>query len=596
MDKKPAKSKTPPNVKAAVSDGGSESHLISIPSEIGKTLVESAAFMMCPLLSTDKFVAFCKARNISIDRDRLLRLERLGLFAPVFRVCTPNDDNARPFDIPIRDGNNWFDKGWAWDATHTPAQHQIPNDGDRSQEGYYSIFQVDWLRLELSMMTLPVPLDSYLTEDALPEKWWRKIEGSIEYSRALLDSARTHQYRRAIALLCQLISNRYYPRATGNLRSIRVSSISSWDSWLSVRDHRWDWREEARKWDPRRVESLFDLTPERLEHAYDTLAGGQSWFDPLANWYPLVQFVPIDERRRLKGDALLAETLREGALMLRNLYADLYNKELPPPNEVHGTVITHVPELEVRKDVRRHLEFVVNRYGLNPRPKLVLFLEGESEERMVSRLFDDYFGFPASRAWIEIINVRGVDTATGGRRDRYTAILRLVDYLHHHQTLTFIVLDNENNAKQLRKNASSFRSIFGYRRRATRPEYVRVWKQSFEFDNFSDTELAAALSETAEKKVHFTTADLASCRRSDKPGSALSRLYQEHAQRDLDKLRLSDILATRMLSPNSRKAIRNRPIIKVLERVVKLAMKNPFPVMQEIWETNQRSKVLAKKR
>lgn len=579
-----------------MSDGGSAPPLISIPPNIGREIVESAAFMVCPLLSTDKFVAFCKGRGISIDKARLLRLERLGLFAPVFRVCTPEEDDAQPFHVPVRDGNNWFDKGWAWDATQTPAQHRIPDDTDRSQEGYYSIFQVDWLRLELSMMTLHVSLDSYLENDALPNEWWRRIETSIEYSRALLDGARTHQYRRAIALLCQFISNRYYPKALGDLRSIRVSSISSWDSWLNVGNHRWNWREEARKWDPERAESVFGLTPERLEHAYDTLAGGQSWLDPLANWYPLVQFVPIDERRRLKGDALLAETLREGALMLRYLYADLYREELPPPNEVHGTVITHMPELEVRKDVRRHLEFVVNRYGLNPRPKLVLFLEGESEERIVNKLFDVYFGFPASRAWIEIINVCGVDTATGGWKDSYAAILRLVDYLHHHQTLTFIVLDNENKANRLKQAAASFRSIFGHRTRVTRPEYVRVWKRSFEFDNFSNTELADALGEAAERKVYFSAADLATCRSSPNPGSALARLYQERAQRGLQKPKLSDILAAKMLSPASRKAIGNRPIIKVLQRIVALTMKNPFPVMQDIWEKNQRSKVLAKKR
>jgi len=579
-----------------MSDGTSASYLISIPPDFGREIVESAAFMVCPLLSTDKFVTFCKKRGISIDKARLLRLERLGLFAPVFRVCTPDEDDAQPFYVPVRDGNNWFDKGWAWDATQTPAQHRMPEDKDRSQEGYYSIFQVDWLRLVLSMMTLHVSLDSYLTNEALPEDWWRRIGESIEHSRALLDGARTQQYRRAIALLCQFISNRYYPKALGDLRSNHVSSTNSRDSWLSVGDHRWNWRNEARKWDPKRAESLFGLTPERLEHAYDSLAGGQSWLDPLANWYPLVQFVPIDERRRLKGEALLAETLREGALMLRSLYADLYGKELPPPNEVQRTVITHMPELEVRKDVRRHLEFVVNRYGLNPRPKLVLLLEGESEERIVNTLFDAYFGFHASKAWIEIINVRGVDTATGGKRDSYAAILRLVDYLHHHQTLTFIVLDNENKAKRLKQEAASFRSIFGHRTRVTRPEYVRVWKQSFEFDNFSDSELADALGEAAQRNVVFATAELATCRSSANPGSALTRLYQERAKRGLHKPQLSDILAARMLSPTSRKAIANRPIVKVLERIVALTMKNQFPVMQDIWEKNQRSKVLAKKR
>jgi hypothetical protein len=377
---------------------------------------------------------------------------------------------------------------------------------------------------------------------------------------------------------------------------VRIGNISSWDSWLSVGDHHWSWYEEAQKWDPQRAQSLFELTPDRLKHAYETLAGAQSSIDPLVRWYPLIQFVSIDDRRRLKGAALLAETIREGALMLRSLYADLYNETLPPPNEVYATVITHIPELPVRKDVRRHLELVVNDYGLNPQPKLVLFLEGESEERIIKRLFDEHFGFPPGRAWIEIVVMRGVDNATGGKKDGYGAILRLFDYLHHHQTLAFILLDNEGNAKRLKTAAANSRSIFGHRNRITRPEYVRVWSRSVEFDNFSNSELADALSEATGGRHQFTTAEVSACRESPAPGAALSRLFDNRTSYGLQKLRLSDLLAEKLLSPNSRRAIGNRPIVKVLERVVKLATKNSFPVMQEVWEKNQASKILAQKR
>jgi len=50
------------------------------------------------------------------------------------------------------------------------------------------------------------------------------------------------------------------------------------------------------------------------------------------------------------------------------------------------------------------------------------------------------------------------------------------------------------------------------------------------------------------------------------------------------------------LSPNTKRKIENRPIIRVLERVRHLAAMNPFPVRQEYWEINQASKYFGKKR
>jgi hypothetical protein len=300
---------------------------------------------------------------------------------------------------------------------------------------------------------------------------------------------------------------------------------------------------------------------------------------------------------RLKGKALHAETLREGALMLRWLHQDLYGEELPPPNEVHGTVITHIPELAIRKDVRRYVEYVVNKYGLNPQPKLVLIVEGETEERVVNRIFEEGFGFTLGVCWIELLVIGGVGNATGNKKDdRFRAILRLIDYLHHHQTLVYVLLDNENYSSRLKSEISRASSIYGHRRRITRPEYIHIWKSTFEFDNFSDTEIASALTKVANGAHKFNVKDIATCRLSKQPGACLSRMYSETTQHDLPKVKLSDILVGKIMRPTSRRSATRRPIVKVLHRVAELAMKNPFPVMQEIWEKNQTSKMLAKKR
>ena len=177
----------------------------------------------------------------------------------------------------------------------------------------------------------------------------------MEHAEQIASSLSEHQFRRAIALLCQHISNRYYPQTQGDVRTRRNPGGYSSDRWVSINALKWDWGTEARRWDPKKTEKLYGLTREKLRHAYETLATAQSHCDPIEPWYQLTQFISLREREKLKGDALRAETLRTGAHMLRLLHQDLYGEELPHPNEVTKTIRSHTPEIEVRRDVRRYL-------------------------------------------------------------------------------------------------------------------------------------------------------------------------------------------------------------------------------------------------
>ena len=213
------------------------------------------------------------------------------------------------------------------------------------------------------------------------------------------------------------------------------------------------------------------------------------------------------------------------------------------------------------------------------------------------KIFEKYFGAHPGMYGIEIIVLGSVDVATGSKRDdRFRAILRLIDYLHHHQTITFLILDNENYAEKLKRQARKSKSIHSNQRYVTRQEYIRIWKDTFEFDNFSCSEIAAAMNELAQGYALFTSADVIACKNDPNPGACLQRLYQQKAQYGLQKIKLSEILIEHMMSPDSRRKFENRPIIKVLERVARLAARNPLPTMHEIWEKNQASKYLGKKR
>ena len=568
---------------------------LTLPPNIGRTIVRKSALIACPLLGTDKFIKFCKERSLPLNRKRLIGLERLGLLAPVYRVPRPPRAKRSFVLLSIKE-NDWFRKGWAWDTTSIQDSHTVPDTKDQNQEGYYSIFQLAHLDFILNSMTLSVHMDGFLeTKETRDIDWNKNGKKWMEIFEDSANMLREHEHRRSRALLCQFISNRYYPYTQSDQRTGKVSVKLYVDRWIIVNPMNWDWEEYARCWKPRQTEKLFQLTAEKLRRAYEGLAVMQESCDPMARWYQLIQFIPIRERNKLKGNALKAEALRTGAHMLRLLYKDLYGDNLPHPNEVTGTIINHVPELEVRRDTRRYLEFVANRYGVNPQPKLCLLVEGPSEELVIQRIFDSYFGAHPGKFGIEIIPLGSVDNATGGRQDRYRAILRLVDYLHHNQTFTFLILDNENYAKRLKNAAKEAKSIHGIRRYVTRGEYIKIWRQSFELDNFSATEVAAALSVVAQDRACFTRSEVITCTKDKNPNARLSELYKKKTGGGLSKLKLAEQLVNRMLDKKSQRKINNRPLVKTLERVTKLAARNPFPTMLDVWERNQSSKLLSKR-
>lgn len=565
-------------------------NLIEIPADAARLLLETGGIRLCPLLKSRDFAEFCSKRGHKVSRERLLGFERLRLFFPIFRVMQGQADRRRLL-LPMKDPSP-FDEGWVIDTASRP-QYLVPDEDDRTSEAYYSPFQIASLTFVLSQFTANVALEGFLEERADNDPWLSNGEQLGQWARSGAEHAREHQFRPAVDLLCQFISDRYYPQVRGNQRTIQISEGSySFDLWTERSMQGWRWREYASEWEPKEVERIFDLTPDKLRHAYEALAGLQSQDDPLASWHQLVKFVSVRERDRLKDLALGALTMREGALMLRLLHKDLYGEELRDPNEIYGTIITHIPELEARHDPRRYLEYVVNRYDLNPRPKLTLFLEGHSEELAVRQIFEQYFGADPGTHGIEIMVLGGVDAATGTKEDRFRAILRLVDYLHYHQTMTFLILDNERQAKKLKAGAKEVPSTLHAARFATRADHVRLWRISFEFDNFSDTEIARAMTAITGGNIPFTSREISACRRVPAAAEALVKLCRHKTGNKPDKAALAKELSSYLFSPSSRRKIANRPLVKILERVADLAAMNPFPTMQESWEYNQNSSYL----
>ena len=411
---------------------------------------------------------------------------------------------------------------------------------------------------------------------------WLRTQASDSVARL-----RSDPLLAAIPILCQVISNRYLPHALGNERTILVGGTTHLGSWMQFNSFSWDWRRYCEDWDPADLVSPFAIDEDSLERAYERMVVAMRDCDPLWDWRELLQFINQRKRDQLKGDALRADLYRQSADMLRRLHQELYGADLRPPGDMFGIVISHIAELDVRDDPREHLKFVVNQYDLNPQPKAVLFVEGETEVVFVKEIFRRLFGAHHGVSGVEIVNLRGVDNATGNKTsDRYSAILRLVDYLHEHQTLAFIMLDNEGQAKNLKKSASHKASLFEVRSRAMPPDRIHVWGQNFELDNFGDAEIARALTEIANNSVEFRPSDIETVR-LEWPAGGISTLFHARTGRGLSKPVLAEHLAEIVIASATRGSPSDWPIVDFLKRVRREASRNPLPMTAEVWRENQ---------
>jgi hypothetical protein len=301
----------------------------------------------------------------------------------------------------------------------------------------------------------------------------------------------------------------------------------------------------------------------------------------------------VEQKEKLKGDGLFAQTLYSMEAMLRLFAQDSTGTELKSPEESWGWNKGRFYGAGVVDDELRHLEFLTTTYHLNPRPRLILVIEGNGEEQQIPRLVEEMFGCPLSRFGIELYNITGIGNFVGVKRlDRFGALEKFIDAYHIRQTVVFVLLDNEGGASKVVEQLKKAISTRYPMRKLTRPEYIHLWARSIEFDNFSNDEIAAALTRVSEGRYQFSATEVQqSC--SVRDGNPLGRLYEAKLTYGLEKATLLRVLFDPIMAKIETN--KGRPIFKILGEVVKIANLNHQPVRLEDWQVNQESGYLGDK-
>lgn len=576
-------------------------------------LVENDLFQLCRPMPTSEFIRFCTERDVPVDAARLENLERTRIFFPLARVRFVTlvqkieylDEGRRVRDLGTLQADeiwsgatreeyahfwfrrdyalDWLNEGLLWDPATRPFEpwdgfHDA--EGDRAVESYYSPFQVLPLALYTTSLTCRVPFELVYewSEDDL-----RTFMAELKRVANLLVQPGEEGMREKIAFICQTISNRYWPQTQGDRRTISVSSGES---------HEWGWHKYARTFDAEAHRTALGVNAGSLRDMQQTVMMSAQHDDPLHDWYDLVTYVSLDQKKRLKGKAALAQTLYAMEHMLRMFYHDVTQEELHRPDESYRWKRDDLYGKGITANELRHLEFLTNRFNLNPRPKVILVVEGKTEETAFPRILEEVLGHRLSIVGIEMRPLGGVGEFEGRRADRLGALEKLIEEYHYRQTVVFIILDNEGNVAHLREKLATSRSKYFSRRTMMSSDNFVLFSPNFEFANFTDDELAASMTLISDGRATFLPADIAAAR-TDKRGGALSKLYDAHTGHSLPKPRLGNALVD-LISHNADNEFDDngksrRPVVAALDRVVELATLNHQPITLDTWEQNQLS-------
>ena len=578
-------------------------------------LLKNEFFITCQPLSTDRFVSYCKERGIYTSRDQLEQFEKLGIFYPIARIKYPQlrikveyiDDGKRYRDLGVlEDGEewsgdiretyahfwfekeyalNWFNEKLLWEPSSRPFKSwKTFNDkeGYTQIESYYSIFQCYALYHLINRTTFKIRTE-----------WWTTynkkelIDNISNRTKSVILNYKKNGIRsEAATFLCQLISNRYYPKTQTDQRSIVLSRPGHY--------HDWDWYRYCRNWDAKNVLKLTGINEDELKQLHELVSMDAQYTDPLENWYELVNFISVEKKKKLKGKALLAQTLYSMEHMLRLFHEELTGNKLYTPYESPLYTSEKFYGEGVTENKLQYLEFITNNFHLNPKPKLILLVEGKGEYEQVPLIAKNLLGHSFSRSGIEIMNIEGVGNFTGKKgSDRYGAFEKFIDNYHDRQTIVFLILDNEGRVATIKDRLVNKPSKHFPKRTVTKKEYIHIWNRSIEFDNFTHEEIALSMTELCGEKYCFQETEIAGCQESFKKKSdPLSRLFEEKVNYAMPKTKLLNILLNKIyLSPEKEFKDGNpkRPIVKLVHKVIKLAARNHQPVMLNTWKKNQES-------
>lgn len=447
---------------------------------------------------------------------------------------------------------------------------------------------------------------------AQPHRWWNGLLYSWHQLHVLprLRPLLTQRRRRRTGgrLLTKLPSpDIFFLGDAARFRRIAIAATALEARYLPVLDPEWihlsntgpdEWRAYRNSFDAAVVSKTLNYTaPSAREDAEFLLVRAHS-LDPFGrSWGPLVRRAPRDSWKGLKDAALSAMDLRETAEILLLLYEDLveHGKAEALP-DLASAMAWH--PLHERLSYRRDsLDQDLMRLGISPHPRVVLAIEGDTEETHVPKVWKT-LGYTEAPELVRFLKLGGADKDL--KKVAALAVTPLVgrraagqDYweLIKPPTQLLVAVDPEGRYFAPDKVSKTQTDILNDIRDALKAQgakttdeeldhlvEIRTWRQScYEFAHFTDEELADAISQVHSTLNGLTRDELmVSIAAERRRGKDIKEVWSQWRPKP-SKVRLADVLWP------------------VLERKIQHAMSDASAPVPEIAEVVQHAYMTAQR-
>ena len=335
-------------------------------------------------------------------------------------------------------------------------------------------------------------------------------------------------------------------------------------------------------------------------------------------WVQLWKNIAWEKKDSLGGNIRLGIDYLQWSVMIKRIIEDHLQREILDIDEIsnisHDDILKFDPEnmekhgglLRAIRNKRysdkdknyyhdhyKRLFYLSNNFGISYQPRVMVFVEGKTEEEIFSDIFEWYIGTKPENLGIEFVNIEGISLFFGQKvciKDASGKYLKgfisnlnhLISYnLNKWQIIPFFIGDNENNINFLLQNGISI--SFCQNPYPFPKEWQYIWGiansdkpfkgKDFEMANFSDDEIAEVLSEVLVKQIK--NSDVRN-QRDQSNGIKQVDFDVENSKVNIGKKLINSLLDK--YKNTGEKTIFERPIFKLMIEIANLANLNHPPI------------------
>lgn len=346
------------------------------------------------------------------------------------------------------------------------------------------------------------------------------------------------------------------------------------------------------------------------------------------DWVQLWKNISWRKKDELKESIRLGVEYLQWAVMLKRIIEERHQKEILDIDEMSNIDTSDILQFDTEKmnqcaeflrairnkrysdnkknyyhDRCKRLFYLANDFGLDYQPRVMVFVEGRTEEIVFPKIFELRVGNKPEDLGIEFVNIEGIGKFFGQKisiknsNNKYhkgfiNNFNHLVSYnLNKWQLIPLFIGDDENNISFLLNNGVSI--LFNQNQYPIPKDWQYIWGivnenkpfqgKDFEMANFTDEEIATVLSEKLQKKL--TAQQIREKRNAGEGIKQLDNDVEKH------KIEIAKKLYKNLLDKYDKErdnSVFERPIFKVIDKITNLAVLNHPPVDREIELENRK--------